>query len=437
MSKVVARTQKVKSGNLIGIGNHNQRKFENHSNEDIDPEKKNLNYDLVEGRTENYKTDIEKFINEKKSTSRAVRKDAVLINEWLISSDQVFFEKFSAERTREFFEAAKDYFAEKYGDQNIRYAEVHLDETTPHMHMGVVPFDKDNKLSAKRLFNKIALKEIQAELPEYLKERGFDIERGEKDSERKNLSVPEYKKAMQERELLEKEAEALQNTKNVLEGKIEPLESRLETIESKVETNRDILSKQSETFEKQKRWQQNFSGASSLGNTMQEVKKYKAYVPKKNALGITVIQEEPRLVSIKKEEYDSFNLELTRAHQARLIAERRLDEERSEKAEAEKFADKFLRERNQQTESANYWMGYSDELEKEKKELKQENIVLQEKVNKVDKAFDNMHKAIDQNIPEGKMKVWLLDVVEKTKNWVDERQPVERNRTRDRDEWER
>ena len=79
MSFVVARMQKVKSGNLVGVGNHNQRNTDNHSNKDIDVERSHLNYDLV-NRTENYKRDIEQFINDNKSSSRAVRKDAVLIN---------------------------------------------------------------------------------------------------------------------------------------------------------------------------------------------------------------------------------------------------------------------------------------------------------------------------------------------------------------------
>jgi cell division protein FtsB len=106
--------------------------------------------------------------------------------------------------------------------------------------MGVVPFDKDNKLSAKRVFNKTALKEIQAELPEYLKERGFDIERGEKDSERKNLSVPEYKKAMAEVELIENETETLYQTKNALEDEIEPLREEV----NKLSEKRDGLAKE-------------------------------------------------------------------------------------------------------------------------------------------------------------------------------------------------
>ena len=51
--------------------------------------------------------------------------------------------------TREYFQTAIDFFAERYGSKNLMYAQVHLDERTPHMHLGIVPFDKDNKLTAK------------------------------------------------------------------------------------------------------------------------------------------------------------------------------------------------------------------------------------------------------------------------------------------------
>ncbi|PJH69118.1 hypothetical protein CVR96_28005, partial [Salmonella enterica subsp. enterica serovar Typhimurium] len=55
MSYVVARMQKMKADNLVGIGNHNQRRTKNHSNQDIDISKSHLNYDLV-NRTDTYKT---------------------------------------------------------------------------------------------------------------------------------------------------------------------------------------------------------------------------------------------------------------------------------------------------------------------------------------------------------------------------------------------
>ncbi len=204
MSMIVARMEKMKSGNLVGIGNHNQRKTKNHLNKEIDKTRSHLNYDLL-NRTQNYKTDIEKFINENKSTQRAVRKDAVLINEWIITSDQDFFKDLSKDEREKFFISSKDYFAEKFGDENIRYAKVHLDETTPHMHLGIVPFDKENKLSAKRVFNRQALRDVQEELPSYLQELGFEIERGQKGSERKNLTVPEFKKLKEEEREIKKE----------------------------------------------------------------------------------------------------------------------------------------------------------------------------------------------------------------------------------------
>lgn len=210
MSMIVARMQKMKAENLIGIGNHNQRKTRNHSNPDIDTSLSELNYDLV-NRTDNYKKDIEKFINENKSTTRAVRKDAVLINEWIITSDTKFFEKLSDEDTKKFFISAKEYFSENFGEENIRYATVHLDESTPHLHMGIVPFDKDQKLSAKRVFNREALRNVQEDLPKLLQEKGFDIKRGLEGSDRKNLTVPEFKELKEKEKEIEREIDRKKN----------------------------------------------------------------------------------------------------------------------------------------------------------------------------------------------------------------------------------
>ena len=241
MSMIVARMQKMKSGNLVGIGNHNQRKTQNHTNKEIDPSLSKLNYDLV-GLTENYKRDIEKFINENKSSPRAVRKDAVLINEWIISSDRDFFKDLSQEEIKNFFSSAKDYFAENFGEENIRYAIVHLDETTPHMHMGIVPFDKDNKLSAKRIFNREALRNIQDELPKFLQEKGFEIKRGLEGSERKNLTVPEFKEMKQEQKEIEREIERKKDELKAYSKEIEIDENinltvKKETKEVKVDTD--------------------------------------------------------------------------------------------------------------------------------------------------------------------------------------------------------
>ena len=220
MSYMVARMQKMKAVNLGGAYRHNERIFENHSNKDIDTSRSHLNYELTERDRElSYKSQIEDYINENKVSERAIRKDAVLCDEWIITSDKAFFEKLDQEKTRDFFETAKNYFAENYGEENIAYASVHLDESTPHMHMGVVPFE-NGKLSSKAMFDREELKKIQDELPKYMNEHGFDLQRGELNSEAKHKTVAEFKKDLATTELQQE----LDRLNEVLKEKYEELD---------------------------------------------------------------------------------------------------------------------------------------------------------------------------------------------------------------------
>lgn len=238
MAKIVARMVKMKAGNLGGIQRHNQRETDNHSNEDIDTERSYLNYDLVNESPVKYNEHIREIIDSQKVSNRAVRKDAVLVDEWIITSEKSFFEGINQ---REFFQSAVDYFSDRCGSQNIAYATVHLDETTPHMHLGIVPMT-EGRLSSKAVFNRQSLKEIQEELPIYLLNQGFDIERGLRGSERQHLSVPEYKEVQEKvAELNERlpafreRAEKLVQKENHLAEKVRTLDEMandaLETLE--------------------------------------------------------------------------------------------------------------------------------------------------------------------------------------------------------------
>ena len=238
MSYAVARMQKMKSGNLGGAYRHNERIFENHSNKDIDPEKAHLNYELTDrDRSIPYDRQIKQYINDNKISKRALRKDAVLCNEWIITSDKAFFENMSPEQIKNFFETAKNFFAERYGNSNIAYAMVHLDESTPHMHLGLVPM-QNGKLSSKSLFgSRDQLKEIQEAFPRYLNEHGYNLQRGESDSKKKHLETAEFKEKQrllddtdkkivdktEKLKQLEKEKDALLDDIAVLES-IQPLQ---------------------------------------------------------------------------------------------------------------------------------------------------------------------------------------------------------------------
>lgn len=238
MSYAVARMQKMKSGNLGGAYRHNERIFENHSNKDIDPEKTHLNYELTDrDRSIPYDRQIKQYINDNKISKRALRKDAVLCNEWIITSDKAFFENMSPDQIKNFFETAKNFFAERYGNSNIAYAMVHLDESTPHMHLGLVPM-QNGKLSSKSLFgSRDQLKEIQEAFPRYLNEHGYNLQRGEFDSKKKHLETAEFKEKQrllddtdkkivdktEKLKQLEKEKDALLDDIAVLES-IQPLQ---------------------------------------------------------------------------------------------------------------------------------------------------------------------------------------------------------------------
>ena len=196
---------KYKSGNLGGAYKHNERIFKQHSNKDIDIERSHLNYELTDrDRSLSYEKQIKNYIDENKISKRAIRKDAVLCDEWIITSDKDFFAKLTPEETRRFFETSKNYFAENYGLENIAYASVHLDENTPHMHMGIVPM-RQGKLSSKAIFNREELKKIQDELPKYLSQYGFHLQRGELDSTKKHLSTQEYKDKQEVLQKIEKQ----------------------------------------------------------------------------------------------------------------------------------------------------------------------------------------------------------------------------------------
>lgn len=225
MSQLVATMRKFKSDNLNGIQKHNQREISNHSNQEIDVSKAHLNYDLVNKELINYREVVNQTIDSQKVSTRATRKDAVLVAEWLISSDRDFFKELSMPEVRQYFNKSLSFFQERYGKQNIAYAMVHLDETTPHMHIGVVPM-KDGKLTAKTLFNRQELRYVQDELPVRLSNAGFNIDRGTKGSQRKKLSVPEYKATMRELEDLKEQKEKLveqaRNTPNFNPDAFEP-----------------------------------------------------------------------------------------------------------------------------------------------------------------------------------------------------------------------
>lgn len=250
MSYLVCHFGKYKSSNVFGLQKHNQRENKNYSNKDLDISKSHLNYDLVNSSPINFRTTINNLIDEKRKSDRAVRKDAVVYCECIISSDQNFFKNLSLDKQKLFFRESLEFLGQKLGKDNIISANVHMDETTPHMHVGFVPIQGDS-LSAKKVLNRNFLRNIHNQMPKFLKDNGFEIERGKEDAKFKHMETREYKKLSQaelddlefQKKNLNKQIDTLIEKKNSIENDLnarESLETNLNDIND-VEIRKTLL----------------------------------------------------------------------------------------------------------------------------------------------------------------------------------------------------
>src|SRR5699024_11339041 len=74
------------SAGLKGMQFHNQRERKSRTNDDIDHERTRENYDLKNDKNIDYNERVKEIIESQKTGTRKTRKDAVLVNELLVTS---------------------------------------------------------------------------------------------------------------------------------------------------------------------------------------------------------------------------------------------------------------------------------------------------------------------------------------------------------------
>ena len=159
------------------------------ANPQIDSERTKNNYRFTPYFGKTYK----EFINGRiKELGLSPRKDAVVMNSFVLGSDKTFFDGLSRVEQYNFFSDCYKFFAERYGEENIIAAVVHNDESTPHMHLNLMPVTKDGRLCSKQLFDKPQLQQLQTNFYETVGKR-WGLQRGKEGSQKKHLSTAEYK----------------------------------------------------------------------------------------------------------------------------------------------------------------------------------------------------------------------------------------------------
>lgn len=261
----VVHMMKIKSGAVGGIQSHNNREHEPKTNPDVDMSRSEDNYDLIS--CDNYKRSIKEKLSNLVESSRAVRKDAVVVCNFIVTSDNETMNALGADRQREFFQDSVKWFSDRYGADRVLNATVHMDETTPHLHIGVMPITQDGRLSAKAIFTKTEMKAIQTEFARDVGEK-YGLERGVEGSDRTHLSEIRYKQEtafaehinlvgevyvhQQALEDIQQDIETAMQRKSEATQSLETVKEELSLMESQKDTLRGEIECLDEAVEKQK-----------------------------------------------------------------------------------------------------------------------------------------------------------------------------------------
>lgn len=223
MSYSVFRIQGIKTtGDLKGISKHNKDRV-SHTNKDIDHNRSKDNITLVECLNYNQKFNkiVEPMKLEHTERMKTMRSDRVKtfdqhINsskndvafEMVFTSDNEFFDGMSKDEIKKWAEKSLDFVTKDIGIErkNILHAVVHMDEKTPHLHVVGVPLvqtfnKKQNKdvwsISRRQYINgKSELSNAQDIYNARMNESGYELERGERGSDKEHTTKEEYIKKL-------------------------------------------------------------------------------------------------------------------------------------------------------------------------------------------------------------------------------------------------
>ena len=180
--------EKYKRPAVSKIKSHHERTKEKYaSNPDIDPERKSLNYHLIEP-ADSYNKVISQQV---KDAGCRTRKDSVWMLEAFFTASPEFFKGKKKREIREFFEECIKFLEQHQSRDTFISAVVHMDEKTPHMHLSFVPLTEDKRLAAKDITsNKKKLIWWQDEFWQHMVRKYPELERGKSASETHRKHIP-------------------------------------------------------------------------------------------------------------------------------------------------------------------------------------------------------------------------------------------------------
>lgn len=184
MGYVILRTQKLKSGHAVRRSM--MHAFREQDTPNADPILASENTHIGAKSAQDALARFNARLPEK------VRSNAVLGIEYLISASPEDMRGKSRQEQDAYFRDALKWLQAKHGKENVVYAGVHRDETTPHMYAYVVPIDDRGKLNCRHfLGGPKALNVMQTEFFQAVG-KSHGLQRGIEGSKARHTTIKEY-----------------------------------------------------------------------------------------------------------------------------------------------------------------------------------------------------------------------------------------------------
>lgn len=184
MGKAIIRMQKLKSP--VAVRRSMKHAFREQDTPNADPERTPDNTHLGAQNTAEAMQRFNDALPDK------VRKNAVLAVEYLVTASPEAMQGKSRQEQNAYFKDALQWLQDKHGAENVVYAGIHRDETTPHMYAYVVPKDERGKLNCRAFYGeKDALSKMQTDFADKVgKQHG--LERGLEGSKARHTEIRQY-----------------------------------------------------------------------------------------------------------------------------------------------------------------------------------------------------------------------------------------------------
>ncbi|MCC0091414.1 MobV family relaxase [Aeromonas veronii] len=190
MAFAILRTQKLKAA--VAVRRSLKHAFRAQDTPNADPTRLGENSHLGANSVDEAMKAFQNRLPEK------IRKNGVLAIEYLITGSPDGMNNKSRRDQDAYFTDALAWLKERHGAENLIYAGIHRDETTPHLYAYVVPIDPQGKLNCRHFLGGAkALSQMQTDFAEQVGQR-HGLQRGIEGSKAKHTTVRQYYASLQQ-----------------------------------------------------------------------------------------------------------------------------------------------------------------------------------------------------------------------------------------------